>query len=363
MRTILTTILTLFGLTAMAGDDATVVKIDGKFYSTPIVTAEGNLVIASHNKTVYLFDSKGRLKNSFTAKGWFHATPRQLTDGQIAIGCYDRYFYFLDKDGNFVSRIKPGGKIFTEPVELGSVIAFGTSRGRVAFYNRLTDSLYYARVRGKIIHGSPLALSDNSVAIGGNGKRLCIIGADANLKAQLKTKGWIMHSKPAKTFDHQVVIGTYGKRLYSVDTLGRELWQRKVGGRIHSSILQTPDSNIVFGAFDSYIYCFDSRGQLIERQPTGKKVVSSPAMVNDTVFAIAGIDKSIYLLTTRGRLLGSIKCEGSFFSTPIVMPDGTLFCCTMKGTLYFIDKKAVDDIATGRRPVVEIESRRYDYKY
>ena len=148
MRALLTTILTLFGLTAMAGDDATVVKIDGKFYSTPIVTTDGNVVIASHNKTIYLFDSKGQLKNSFTAKGWFHATPRQLADGQIAIGCYDRHFYFLDKDGNFVSKIKPGGKIFTEPVEMDSVIAFGTSKGRVAFYNRTTDSLYYVRVRG-----------------------------------------------------------------------------------------------------------------------------------------------------------------------------------------------------------------------
>ena len=182
MRTLLTTILIIIGLAATAGDKGTVVKIDGKFYSTPIVTTDGNVVVASHNKTVYLFDSKGQLKNSFTAEGWFHATPRQLADGQIAIGCYDRYFYFLDKDGNFVSKVKPGGKIFTEPVELGDVIAFGTSKGRVAFYNRKTDSLYYARVRGKIIHGSPLALSNNCVAIGGNGKRLCIIDTAANLK-------------------------------------------------------------------------------------------------------------------------------------------------------------------------------------
>ena len=98
MRTLLTYIFACLALTAAAGNGFTIVKIDGKFYSTPIVTTDGNLVIASHNKRLYLFDSKGKLKNTFKADGWFHATPRQLSDGQIAIGSYDRNFYFLDKE-------------------------------------------------------------------------------------------------------------------------------------------------------------------------------------------------------------------------------------------------------------------------
>ena len=128
-RRLAATLLTCLALTAVAGDKGTaVVKIDGKFYSTPIVTTDGNVVIASHNKTIYLFNSNGQLQNSFTTGGWIHATPRQLSNGQIAFGCYDKYFYFLDKDGNFLSRIKPGGRIFTEPAEMGDVIAFGTGK-------------------------------------------------------------------------------------------------------------------------------------------------------------------------------------------------------------------------------------------
>ena len=201
------------------------------------------------------------------------------------------------------------------------------------------------------------------MVIGGNGKRLCIIDTNANLKAELKTKGWVMHSKPVETFDHQVIVGTYGKCVYSTDTLCNPHWRFRANGRVHSSILQTPDSNIVFGAFDGYIYCLDNHGRLVNCYKTGKKVVSSPAMVNDTVFAIGGIDHNIYLLTTNGRLLGSIKCSGSFFSTPIVMPDGTLFCCTMNGFLYFVDKESVDSILSGRTSTIDLVNEKIDFNY
>ena len=110
-RRLAATLLTCLALTAAAGDKGSaVVKIDGKFYSTPIVTTDGNVVIASHNKTIYLFNSSGELQNSFTAGGWIHATPRQLSNGQIAFGCYDKYFYFLDKDGNFVALVDYAGQ-------------------------------------------------------------------------------------------------------------------------------------------------------------------------------------------------------------------------------------------------------------
>ena len=127
--------------------------------------------------------------------------------------------------------------------------------------------------------------------------------------------------------------------------------------------MQAPNGNIVFGSFDGGIYCLDNQGRLVGRHQTGKKVVSSPAMVNDSVFAIGGIDRNIYLLTTKGRLLGSIKCSGSFFSTPIAMPDGTLFCCTMNGYLYFIDKEIISNIISGRTNTIDLETEKIDYTY
>ena len=219
IRNLAIALLVGLSLTSAAGEkNAVVVKIDGKFYSTPIVTTDGNVVIASHNKTIYFFNSRGQLQNSYTTGGWIHATPRQLSDGRIAFGCYDKYFYFLDKDGNFLSRIKPGGRIFTEPAEMGDVIAFGTSKGKVAFYNLRTGTTRYAKLGGRVIHGSPLTLSNGCVAIGGNSRKFCIIDTCANIHARLKTKGWIMHTKPAETSENQITIGTYGKRLYSVDS-------------------------------------------------------------------------------------------------------------------------------------------------
>lgn len=345
MRASISILLVLLSLLATAQDGIIKVHIDGNFYSTPIVTTDGNVVIASHNKTMYLFNSRGEQQNLYTTKGWIHATPAQLSDSQIAIGSYDKRFYFFDKDGNFQKSISPkAGKIFTEPVEVGTgKIAFGTGRGKVVFYDLKADSLYFAKV-GHIMHGSPLTLSNGKVAIGGNGRRVFIIDSAARVCAKHKTKGWIMHSKPIETTDGQIIVGSYDKHLYSIDSAARLNWKYKTEGRIHSSVLQTPDGNIVFGSFDKNVYCLSADGKLINKYATGNRVVSSPAMVGDSVFVICGIDGGVYFFSTKGELLGKFQADGKFFSTPVTMHDGTVFCCTMKGSLYFISREAVERI-------------------
>ena len=326
-----------------------VVDIKGTFYSTPIKTSENNIVIASHNKYLYLFDRIGNLVNSYKTNGWVHATPAELTDNTIGIGSYDGYFYFFDSEGNYEHKIKPGGFIFTEPVEIGDNIAFGNNKGRVVFYDRENDKLSYLKIK-RIVHGSPMVSSDSLLIIGSNSGKLHFINSNKELLHTFKTKGWIMHSKPFETFDGSILIGSYDKHLYSLDKSGNLKWKFKTSGRIHSSPIQTPDNTIVFGSMDGYIYVLSQQGELVNKIKTGKSVVSSPSMLNDSVVIIGSHDKHLYFVDVRGMLLGKYNAGGKIFSSPIALPCGTVFCCTTNGKLSFLPPEYVELCLNGNVP-------------
>ncbi len=322
--------------------EPTILNIKGTFYSTPIKTAENNIVIASHNKHIYFFDAEGNLKNSYETEGWVHATPTQLSDGTIGIGSYDRHFYFFDEDGNFRDRIKPGGFIFTEPVEVGEQIAFGNNKGKVVFYDRKGKQLSHVKLR-RLVHGSPMLTSDSMLVIGSNSGRVYFINSEKELVHTFKTRGWIMHSKPYETFDGSIIVGSYDKHLYALDKQGNLKWKYKTGGAIHGSPVQTPDSTIVFGSFDGYIYVLSPHGELVNKIKTGKKVVSSPAMINDSVVVIGSHDKNLYFIDTKGNLLTTYYAKGKIFSSPVALPDGTVYCCTTKGVMSFLSPEYLEN--------------------
>lgn len=313
----------------------TTVDVRGTFYSTPIGTSENDIVIASHNKHLYFFDTQGEMINSFRADGWIHATPTELSDSVIGIGCYDGYFYFFDNKGNYQDKIKPGGFIFTEPVEMGDHIAFGNNKGKVVFYNRKEGELSHVRAQ-RMVHGSPMVTSDSILVIGSNSGKLYFIDSDQELLHTFRTRGWIMHSKPYELADGNIIIGSYDKHLYCVDKDANLQWKFKTKGRIHSSPIQMANGNIVFGSMDGYIYVLSEQGKLVNRIKTGKRVVSSPSMVNDSIAVIGSYDEHLYFVDMLGNLVNTYHAQGRIFSSPIALPCGTVFCCTTKGRMSFL---------------------------
>ena len=320
------------------------VEINGIFFSKPIITHSNLLVIASHNKQVYFFDSKGNLKNTFKTNSWFHATPTQLSDGRVALGCYNRKFYFFDADGNYLSHFKPQGFIFTNPVEFYGKIAFGMDFGRIGYYDLTTEEISKTRVR-RLVHGSPMVTSDSILVIGGSSKKVYFINENRKITHQLKTKGIIMHSKAAELKDGTLVVGSYDNHLYNFDKEGNVIWKFKTGGYIHSQPLQMPDGNIVFGSMDGNIYVLLPKGELLNKIETGKKVISSPSKLNDSVFMICSNNSHIYFVDSTGNVLGKYDAGyGKIFSSPIAFPDGTVFFATRKGKLFFLSAEFVEKV-------------------
>ena len=324
------------------------IEIAGTFFSKPIITHNNLLVIASHNKHVYFFDSKGNLKNKFKANSWFHATPAQLSDGRVALGSYDRKFYFFDADGNYLSHFKPRGFIFTNPVEFYGKIAFGMDFGRIGYYDLETEEISKTRVR-RLVHGSPMVTSDSILVVGGNSKKVYFINKSKEVTHKLKTKGMIMHSKAAELKDGTLIIGSYDNHLYNFDKAGRVIWKFKTSGSIHSQPIQMTDENIVFGSMDGSVYIISSTGELVSRIETSEKVISSPSKLNDSVFMICSNNSHIYFIDSKGNVLGKYDTKyGKIFSSPIVFPDGTVFFATRKGKLFFLPAEFVEELSSSK---------------
>lgn len=333
------------------------IQLRGAAYSTPIKTPDNTIVLGTHKKSIYFLTtndtiqtehrknlpmhSKSTIVNSYRAKLWIHATPEIVFDSLVAIGSYDGNMYFFRFNGELYKKIKMGGRIYTNPVQLGDdCIAFGLGFKGLKLYNILNDSLLIVNLK-RLTHGSPTVMNENLVCIGGNDKTMHFIDKQGNELSQFKAEGWIMHSKALLLSDSVVVFGSYDNNLYSVSSSGNLEWKYTTNGKIHASPQQFANGNIICGSFDKNIYVLSPQGNLISKIPTGKRVVSSAAIIGD--YAIVGsYDKNLYVINSKGEVVKRMFVGGKIFSSPIILDDDTFFCATTKGKAFFVNYKIAE---------------------
>lgn len=317
--------------------EITSIQLRGAVYSTPVKTTDNMVVLGTHKKSIY-FLTHDSIKNVFRTKLWVHATPEIVYDSLIAIGSYDGNMYFFNKKGNLIKKIHPGGRIFTNSVQLDSLwIAFATGIKGLWFYNIVNDSLFSSKVK-RLTHGSPTALGNKLVCVGSNDKKMYFFDNVGTLLSTFKTQGWIMHSQALAQSDTTIVFGSYDKKIYSISSTGRLKWAFDTKGKIHASPREFDNGNIICGSFDNNIYIVDSAGHKISEIKTDKAVVSSAAIINGKYAAVGSYDKHLYLLNSQGEIVDKIFVGGKIFSSPIVIDDQTIFCATTNGKAIFIKR-------------------------
>jgi len=226
--------------------EITEIAIKGAAYSTPIKTKDNTVVLGTHKKSLY-FLTADSIKKIFRTKLWIHATPEIVYDTLISIGSYDGNMYFFTEDGELQKTIRPGGRIFTNPVQLDSLwMSFATAFKGLWFYNLHADSLFLAKI-DKFTHGSPTVFDNNKVCIGSNDKKMHFYDHVGNTLSTFTTNGWIMHSKALVQSDSVVVFGSYDNNLYSVSSSGNLQWSFATQGKIHASPQQFSNGNIICG--------------------------------------------------------------------------------------------------------------------
>ncbi|MBQ3675992.1 MAG: PQQ-binding-like beta-propeller repeat protein [Bacteroidales bacterium] len=322
----------------------TTVQLKGAAYSTPIRMKNNTVVLGTHRRSIYFLTSNDSLssgnmiKKVYRTKFWVHATPAIVYDSLVSIGSYDGNMYFFNEDGELQKTIRPGGRIYTNSVQLDSLwMVFATGVKGLWFYNMNADTLFLSRIK-HLTHGSPTVLGNALICIGSNDKRMYFFDNLGNLLSTFQTDGWIMHSKAMPQSDSVIVFGSYDKNIYSVSTTGKMQWRFDTEGRIHASPQQFANGNIICGSFDKNIYVVDHNGLKIAEIPTGKRVVSSAGIINNGEYAVVGsYDKYLYVIRSNGELVKKIFIGGKIFSSPIILDDGTIFCATTNGKAVFVE--------------------------
>lgn len=318
--------------------EITEIKIKGAAYSTPIKTENNTVVLGTHKKSIY-FLTPDSIKNVFRTKLWVHATPEIVYDSLIAIGSYDGNMYFFTEDGKIHKTIRPGGRVFTNPVQLDdNWVSFATASKGLWYYNIHSDSIFLSPI-DKFTHGSPTKLGENQVCVGSNDKTMYFFDKNGELISSYNTTGWVMHSKALPLSDSTVVFGSYDNRLYSISSSGKLLWYFETNGKIHASPQQFTNGNIICGSFDKNIYIIDQTGQKVAEIPTKKRVVSSASIFNNDNAVVGSYDKHLYILSVTGEVIDKVYLDGKIFSSPIILDDGSIFCATTNGKAFFIRKR------------------------
>lgn len=313
----------------------TTIQLKGAVFSSPIQVGYNSVVLGTHRHSIYFLTPDSIMK-MFRTKFWVHATPAIVCDSLVSIGSYDGNMYFFNQRGDLKKKVSPGGRIFTNPVQLDSHwMAFATGLKGLCYYNFATDSLFFSKI-SRLTHGSPMVLGDRQVCVGSNDKTLYFFDKVGTMLSSYKTRGWIMHSKPMAQSDSVVVVGSYDKNIYSVSSSGRLLWTFKTKGKIHASPQQFSNGNIVCGSFDNNIYVLDENGNEVGRVETGDKVISSAAIIDGKYAVVGSCDGNLYIIDAKANVLDSVPVGGRIFASPISLSDGSIFCATMKGNAMFI---------------------------
>lgn len=313
----------------------TTIQLRGAAFSSPIQIGYNSVVLGTHRSSIY-FLTPDSIMNMFRTKFWVHATPAIVYDSLVTIGSYDGNMYFFNEKGELQKKLNPGGRIFTNPVQLDSLwMVFATGLKGLCYYNIFTDSLFTSKI-SRLTHGSPTVLGNKRVCVGSNDKTLYFFDELGNKLSSFKTGGWIMHSKPMVQSDSVVVVGSYDNNIYSVSSSGRKLWSFETNGKIHASPQQFSNGNIICGSFDKNIYVLNKDGQIVNYVETGNKVISSAAIINGKYAVVGSYDGYLYVIDAEGKVLDTIPIGGKVFSSPISLDDGSIFCATMNGRALFI---------------------------
>ncbi len=312
------------------------IDMGGRYFSSPIETPSGNVVIGNHRRLLTFFNSSGEKVKELVMGGWIHATPDLFEDSLVTVGCYDKCMYVCSQEGEVLDKIKQEGRVFTNTVDMhDGRMLFGMNTKGVVMYNVKNNITKIYRTT-KLMHGSPLVLSNGNIVIGGNNKKLLYFDENLNLINKYKAEGWFMHSQPLELSNGNIIAGSYDDCMHFVSPYGEPIAKFKTQGKIHASPVETCAGKIVFGSFDGYIYILNEDGTLFNKIKTNKKVVASAATLNDGTLVIPSFDKYLYFISPEGHFLGKKEIGSKIFSTPLAMRNGKLVLATLQGEVLFL---------------------------
>ena len=182
-------------------------------FSSPAVSAQGTVVIGTHDNTVVALTGSGRLAWTFRGSRHFDATPA-LSRGHAIVGSDD-----------------------------GRVRALDMTTGRM---------VWEVATRGPI-RASPAIGSDGVIRIGSYDRRMYAITSEGEVTWMHVTGGRI-HGSVVVDSSGAMIFGSQDNALYALDKNGYRLWRLDLESDIDSTPVVAPDGWIYVGSDSGRLY-------------------------------------------------------------------------------------------------------------
>ena len=315
--------------------------------SSPTVSGDGTIYIASNNGELYVLNPEGIVLWSYPTKGgtgfsavtgtdgtiyvsftdgvhaihpsgvqkWSYLTERSVCsspvigdDGTIYFGCYGGMLYALNSDGTLRWHYDTGDALYCSAPALGE------------------DGTLYVSASD----GSLADVGDSNAFDGG----LHAVDSSGELKWKYDTGSAIVAS-PAIGADGTIYVCSTDGTLYALDPSGLSTlkWSYTAGGGIHSSPAVGADGTIYVGASDGNLYAIDGDGTLKWSYVTGDDILAAPSLDSNGTIYVGSTDGTLYAIGSDGSLKASYVVNDAILSSPAIGADGTVYVAFSDGEL------------------------------
>ncbi|MFN8412242.1 MAG: PQQ-binding-like beta-propeller repeat protein [Anaerolineales bacterium] len=255
------------------------------FYSTPVLTQDGQLLINSEGSTHDFLSldpatGKENWAAPFNAKAAWVA-PALASDGKIYAPNTDGFLYTLDMSGKQISDpIEIGGSLWSAPVTDGSNL-YVTSLDHHLHVIKLSDNSSQVVDLGGAAPSSPVVGKEGAY-VGSFASKIESVSSSADHKAIADATNWIWGT-PVVDGDTLYYADLNGN-VFSYDIAsGKQNWTNvKLDGPVVAGLL-VMGNQIYAGTEAGSLYALDQNGKTVWNKSVGGNLYTTPVYSSDLV--------------------------------------------------------------------------------
>jgi outer membrane protein assembly factor BamB len=313
----------------------------GPIQAAPAMLGDDTIVVASLSGKLHAVTNEGKARFTVDLEGRIYSSPL-VTDDGIFVGSDSQKFFGIRPGGGIRFRLDTDGDSDTGAslAPWGGMVFAG---GKVIYASLPNGTLLWRFTTRRKAFSSPAVGDDGTVYVGSQDRYLYAIMPNGKLRWRVNLESDV-DSSPAIGDDGTVFIGTDRSEVVAVaPDDGRIRWRTNVGGFVRGALSIGRKGTVLVGTYGP-------TPRLLALCPnTGTfNVLFGVAGTGATQFGIHGgpvedaagrlyfgaQDDFVYALGADGRLLWKFQTQGDVDAPLVITPQGRLLAGSDDGKLY-----------------------------
>jgi outer membrane protein assembly factor BamB len=290
-----------------------------------------------------------------TGKGVF-SSPIVAADGTVLVGSADQNFYAIKPDGTLRWKVETGGIIDSSGLldDQGNVY-FGAGDGQLRAVDLATGgAVWTVSADPPTTNGAFINWFEGNVSMGPTGTlyvpndNFFVYAVDRAAGAfawrfRMPDQTWSLPAVDAASgalfVGNNNLLPFLGKNTFSIGPTGMPLWEESSLGSVAASPALTADGKMIVGGFDGYVRAYDAAsGAELWETGTRDHVYASPALLPDGTVVEPSADGTIYAFDpSSGAILWTFDTPEPVRSSPAVDGAGNVYAGGGDGRLYVLN--------------------------